>query len=73
MNPENYEDDYKMDMLDMAADDHAELVASMDEDEGTPFAEEDCPLDGDAESALASIGWGTDEDYGCFDGGGDAW
>lgn len=26
-------------------------------------------MDGDAESALASCGWGTDEDYGCFDGG----
>lgn len=32
---------------------------------------EDCPLDGDAESALASCGWGTDEDYGYF--GGDEW
>lgn len=31
----------------------------------------DVPLDGDAESALASIGWGTDEDYGYF--GGDEW
>ena len=30
-------------------------------------AEEDCPMDGDAESALASCGWGTDEDYGCFE------
>jgi hypothetical protein len=35
--------------------------------------EEDCPLDGDAESALASCGWGTDEDYGCFGGGEDDW
>lgn len=26
-------------------------------------------MDGDHESALASCGWGTDEDYGCFDGG----
>lgn len=24
-------------------------------------------LDGDHESALASVGWGTDEDYGGFD------
>jgi len=24
------------------------------------------PMDGDPESALASAGWGTDEDYGCF-------
>ena len=23
-------------------------------------------MDGDAESALASAGWGTDEDYGCY-------
>jgi hypothetical protein len=30
-------------------------------------AGEDCPRDGDAESALASCGWGTDEDYGCFE------
>ena len=30
--------------------------------------EDDCPLDGDAESALASVGWGTDEDYGCYEG-----
>lgn len=34
-------------------------------DEVTDVVEtEDCPLDGDAGSALASIGWGTDEDYG---------
>lgn len=33
--------------------------------------ENDVPMDGDAESALASIGWGMDEDYGCF--GGDEW
>ena len=25
------------------------------------------PLDGDAVSALASVGWGTDEDYGYFE------
>lgn len=25
-------------------------------------------MDGDHRSALASCGWGTDEDYGCFDG-----
>jgi hypothetical protein len=28
--------------------------------------EDDCPLDGDAESALASAGFGTDEDYGGY-------
>ena len=30
--------------------------------------EDDCPLDGDAESALASAGFGTDEDYGYYGG-----
>lgn len=25
-------------------------------------------MDGDHESGLASAGWGTDEDYGCFGG-----
>ena len=25
-------------------------------------------MDGDHESALASAGWGTDEDYGCYGG-----
>lgn len=28
-------------------------------------------MDGDAESALASAGFGTDEDYGCFNDGED--
>jgi len=38
-----------------------------------PEAYADDPMDGDHASALASVGWGTDEDYGCFDGGGDDW
>ena len=25
-------------------------------------------MDGDHDSAMVSIGWGTDEDYGCFGG-----
>ena len=33
----------------------------------TNFDLNDCPLDGDAQSALASAGMGTDEDYGLFD------
>jgi hypothetical protein len=33
--------------------------------------EDDCPMDGDAESALASAGFGTDEDYGYY--GDDSW
>ncbi len=30
----------------------------------------DDSMDGDHDSAMASCGWGTDEDYGCYDGGG---
>jgi hypothetical protein len=40
-------------------------------EDGIPLVEDDCPMDGDAESALASCGWGTDEDYGDFGGDGD--
>jgi hypothetical protein len=39
------------------------------EDDGRDY--DDCPLDGDHDSAMTSIGWGTDEDYGYYgdDGG----
>lgn len=30
----------------------------------TPY--DDCPLDGDHDSTMESIGWGLDEDYGYF-------
>lgn len=33
-----------------------------------PEDDYDDSMDGDHESALASAGWGTDEDYGCFGG-----
>ena len=46
----------------------ADLIGEVDERDSVDSLIEDCPLDGDAESALASIGWGTDEDYGCFGG-----
>jgi hypothetical protein len=39
-----------------------------DEDEGYELDES---MDGDHESALASAGWGTDEDYGKYDSGDD--
>lgn len=32
----------------------------------------DDPMDGDHDSAMASAGFGTDEDYGCY-GGGEDW
>lgn len=42
-----------------------------DEDENDDDVEDideiDDSMDGDESSALASIGWGTDEDYGCFE------
>lgn len=56
-------------------DDYLDFVDVCDEDGWT---EDDCPLDGDAESALASAGFGMDEDYGGFThdwemDGGDLW
>ena len=33
----------------------------------------DDSMDGDHESALASAGWGTDEDYGSYDDDGGDW
>ena len=38
------------------------------DDEGCDFCgpAEDVPLDGDHDSTMTSIGWGTDEDYGYF-------
>ena len=53
--------------------------ATFDEffDDNAPVADDedyDDSMDGDHESALASCGWGTDEDYGCYDSGGyDEW
>ena len=41
----------------------------VDEDDEDYIPGED--MDGDHESALASAGFGTDEDYGCFSGGED--
>jgi len=64
------DDHFSMDTLDFQAD----VQAEKDEvwQEMWAESENDCPLDGDAESALASCGWGTDEDYG-FYGGGEDW
>ena len=31
-----------------------------------PEDDYDDSMDGDHDSAMASVGWGTDEDYGCF-------
>jgi hypothetical protein len=48
-------------------DTYAQLTAedsSIDEPSCEPY--DDCPLDGDHDSTMESIGWGTDEDYGYF-------
>lgn len=46
----------------------AEAMGYMDTD--TDYDYYDDSMDGDHESALASCGWGTDEDYGYY---GDEW
>ena len=54
------------DVLSDARDSRALLdsCVSVEHDED----EYDESMDGDHESALASAGWGTDEDYGCYGG-----
>ena len=51
---------------DLDYDTVAELVEKVDIELAIRYKdlEYDDSMDGDAESALASIGWGTDEDYG---------
>jgi hypothetical protein len=46
--------------------DYDEWLALVESLTPLEMPEDDCPLDGDAESALASAGFGTDEDYGGF-------
>ena len=40
-------------------------------DDDTAYDDYDDSMDGDFDSAMASAGCGTDEDYGCY--GGDGW
>lgn len=40
----------------------------VDDDDVVDSEEYEDGMDGDAESAFASCGWGTDEDYGCYGG-----
>ena len=60
------------DVLSDARDSRALLdsCVSVDHDE-VEDDDYDESMDGDHESALASAGWGTDEDYGCY--GGEDW
>lgn len=48
--------------------DHEYMDPHIEDD--IPLMGEGCPKDGDAEYVLASCGWVTDEDYGCFGGNG---
>ena len=50
----------------MSEDDVADMMDSNELSDR--FMEDDCDdsMDGDHESALASAGWGTDEDYGYY-------
>lgn len=43
-----------------------ELRSAILDQRVTEYPEPDDPMDGDHASALASAGWGMDEDYGCF-------
>lgn len=57
-----------------AGDDDLCELADMyieDLDDGSDFDDWAESMDGDHDSAMASIGWGTDEDYGYYGGGGD--
>ena len=50
-----------------ACDDNVLMGFSpMDEVQECESEDYDDSMDGDAESALASVGWGTDEDYGYY-------
>lgn len=62
-------DNFALELNELRAMEYEEREKIMREDE-EDFADfqDDCPLDGDAESALASCGWGTDEDYGFYGG-----
>lgn len=51
--------DFMRSLCEKFLEEHDRLLAAEDEDEDF-----DDSMDGDHESALASAGWGTDEDYG---------
>jgi hypothetical protein len=63
----SYEYDDLEDFYGIDADDRTNDYWSGDDDlENDSDDSFDDSMDGDAESALASAGWGTDEDYGCY-------
>jgi hypothetical protein len=50
-------------IYDLPVDEVLEVMAQVDEDEWQAMQEFDERMDGDFDSAMASAGWGTDEDY----------
>ena len=59
----------EVDVLSEARDNRALLDSCVSTEHDNDNYDES--MDGDHESALASAGWGTDEDYGCY--GGEDW
>lgn len=51
----------------MQYEEEQKLFAELADASDYEGSDDDCPLDGDAESALASAGWGNDEDYGSYE------
>lgn len=64
MEDENY-DDYN-DFYQECEDYNDYYIEENDADEDEDVDRFDDSMDGDHESGLASCGWGTDEDYGCY-------
>jgi len=66
---ENHDAEYEQDRMFLEGDpeieDEVEDEEDYDEDEDVASWVDDS-MDGDHESALASIGWGMDEDYGYY-------
>ena len=70
---ENHEVDpidvVKMCVKYMSEDDVEDMIDTNELSERFELEDDyDASMDGAHESALASAGWGTDEDYGCFGG-----
>lgn len=63
--PSIHDDDYDED------DNYPKADGGEDDEDETDIHDDysDDDMDGDAGSAFASIGWGTDEDYGYYGGG----
>lgn len=69
--PDNsYNEDFDMDN-DTNYDDYNDFYDEDNSGEIDWYDEGDDSMDGDHDSAMTSCGWGTDEDYGYYDDGGE--